>query len=154
MHLGLSLPGIWYQIHQHVKGSLHVTGVLFPGEPVIVAGHNNDIAWGITYLYADDLDLYHEILNPANRQEYRYDGRWLPLKSSPQTIRIKGGDVVHDTLLYTHRGPLVSRFGKVSEAISMRWGGNDYTTSPKEMAEFWDALSRRYAARLKAQTGW
>ena len=127
MHLTLSLPGIWYQIHQNVQGRLNVTGVLFPGEPVVVAGHNEDIAWGITYLYADDLDLYHEKLNPANPFEYKYDGRWLPLKISPQTIRIKGGKEVHDTLLFTHRGPLVSSFGGVSEAISMRWEGNDYS---------------------------
>jgi penicillin amidase len=127
MHLGLNMPGIWYQIHQQVKGKLHVTGVLFPGEPVVVAGHNDDIAWGITYLYADDLDLYHETLNTGKPERYKYDGQWLPLKRSPQTIRIKGGEEVHDTLLFTHRGPLVSRFGEVSEALSMRWGGNDYS---------------------------
>ena len=127
MHLGLNLPGIWYQIHQHVKNGLHVTGVLFPGEPVVVAGHNDDIAWGITYLYADDLDLYHETLNPEDPGKYKYDGQWLPLVRSPQTVRIKGGEVLHDTLLYTHRGPLVARFEGVDEAISMRWGGNDYS---------------------------
>ena len=127
MHLGLNLPGIWYQIHQHVKNGVHVTGVLFPGEPVVVAGHNDDIAWGITYLYADDLDLYHETLRPDDPEKYRYNGQWLPLERSPQTIRIKGGEEVHDTLLFSRRGPLVSRFGEVDEAISMRWGGNDYS---------------------------
>ncbi len=127
MHLGLGLPGIWYRIHQYVKGKLNVTGVLFPGEPVIVAGHNEDIAWGITYLYADDLDLYHEILDGVYPQKYKYDGKWLPLKSVPLTIRVKGGKEVHDTLLFTHRGPLVSRFKGIKEAISMRWEGNDYS---------------------------
>lgn len=127
MHLGLSLPGIWYRIHQHVEGGLHVTGVLFPGEPVVVAGHNERIAWGITYLYADDLDLYREKLNPANPLQYRLDGKWLPLKKMPVTIRVKGGKEVHDTLLFTHRGPLVSRFKGIDEALSMRWEGNDYS---------------------------
>ncbi len=127
MHLGLSLPGIWYQIHQHVEGGLHVTGVLFPGVPVVVAGHNDDIAWGITYLYADDLDLYHETINPDNPFEYRFDGRWRPLQIRPETIRVKGGEEITDTLFFTHRGPIISRFRHIDEALSMRWEGNDYS---------------------------
>jgi penicillin G amidase len=33
-------------------------GVVDPGEPFIVAGHNEKIAWGITNLMVDDIDLF------------------------------------------------------------------------------------------------
>ncbi len=39
MHLGLSSPGIWIQMHMVVPGRLNVTGVAVPGQPFIVAGH-------------------------------------------------------------------------------------------------------------------
>ncbi|RKY55072.1 MAG: hypothetical protein DRP93_04075, partial [Candidatus Neomarinimicrobiota bacterium] len=44
MHLGLWSPGIWYQMHCVVPGKLDVTGVALPGQPYIIAGHNDRIA--------------------------------------------------------------------------------------------------------------
>ena len=46
MHLGFGSPGIWMQMHQVIPGKLNVTGVVVPGEPFVVAGHNEKIAWG------------------------------------------------------------------------------------------------------------
>ncbi len=44
MHLGLFAPGIWYQMHLHVVGKLNVTGLVLPGQPFVIAGHNDSIA--------------------------------------------------------------------------------------------------------------
>ncbi len=66
MHLGLSMPGLWIQIHQVVPGKLNVTGVAVPGEPFVVSGHNESIAWGMTNLAVDDIDLFVEVVNPEN----------------------------------------------------------------------------------------
>ncbi|MBT6766740.1 MAG: penicillin acylase family protein, partial [Prolixibacteraceae bacterium] len=41
MHLGLFAPGIWYQMHQVVEGKLNVTGLVLPGQPFVIAGHND-----------------------------------------------------------------------------------------------------------------
>ncbi len=70
MHLGFSSQGIWYPMHQVIEGSLHVTGIGVPGAPLIVAGHNENIAWGLTNVAVDDIDLYVETLNPDNPNEY------------------------------------------------------------------------------------
>ena len=56
MHLAIFAPGIWYQMHQVVEGKLDVTGVMLPGAPSIVAGHNEHIAWGNTNVMVDDLE--------------------------------------------------------------------------------------------------
>ncbi|MBW6458377.1 MAG: penicillin acylase family protein, partial [FCB group bacterium] len=48
MHLGYFAPGIWYQMHCVVNGKLDVTGVAVPGQPFVICGHNEHIAWGMT----------------------------------------------------------------------------------------------------------
>ena len=46
-------------------------GFTLPGAPLVVIGHNDRIAWGVTNNGADVLDLYIETFNPASSDEYR-----------------------------------------------------------------------------------
>ncbi|GAG02386.1 unnamed protein product, partial [marine sediment metagenome] len=69
MHLGLNAPGIWYQMHHIIEGKMNVTGVGLPCVPLIVAGHNDSIAWGMTNLAVDDIDLYLEKINPEDSNQ-------------------------------------------------------------------------------------
>ncbi len=127
MHLGLNAPGIWYQIHEVIEGQLNVTGLAVPGEPYVIAGHNENIAWGMTNLYVDDIDLYLETINTQDSSQYFFMGEWRPLEIRNEVIKIKGGDSVTKVNRFTHRGPIVSGFKKMDQAISMRWIGNDYS---------------------------
>lgn len=125
MHLGLSSPGIWMQIHQVVPGKLNVTGVVVPGAPFIIAGHNEKIAWGMTNLMVDDVDLYLEQTN-ENKTKYMVDGQWQDIMTVRETIKVKKEDSVEKELKYTHRGPIISSFRDIEDAdITMRWSGND-----------------------------
>ena len=56
-------PPIWYEIGLR-GGGLDVIGFSFPGDPGVVIGHNNYIAWGVTNVDADNTDLYLEKLDP------------------------------------------------------------------------------------------
>ncbi len=126
MHLGLSSPGIWMQMHQVIPGKLNVTGVLVPGEPFIVAGHNEKIAWGMTNLMVDDIDLFAEKLNPANRNQYFFNNEWKDMLVKEEIIKIKGGKADTVRISFTHRGPVVSGFRGVEDAtLSMKWSGYD-----------------------------
>jgi len=127
MHLGLSAPGIWYTMHQVVEGKLNVTGVAVPGQPLVVAGHNEHIAWGMTNVMVDDMDFYYEIINPDNPDEYWFNGEWKPLEVRKEIIKIKGGETVERVNRFTHRGPIVTSTKKMDEEkpISMRWVGNE-----------------------------
>ena len=109
MHLGLSSPGIWMQMHQVIPGKLNVTGILVPGEPFIVAGHNKDIAWGITNLMADGIDLY-QLRTNDNKTQYMLDGKWVNIKTVKENIGIKKQDDRELEIKYTHHGPLISEF--------------------------------------------
>jgi len=128
MHLSFSSPGIWYQIHQSVKGKVNVTGVAVPGQPYVICGHNESIAWGMTNVYVDDIDFYEETINPANSNQYKLNGTWKDLKVVNEKIKTKEGIIVEKEIKYTHRGPIVSSIKKIENAaISMRWLGNEYS---------------------------
>jgi len=125
MHLGLFIPGIWYQMHQVVEGKLNVTGVAIPGEPSIVCGHNEYIAWGMTNVMVDDMDFYLEKVNPTNKLQYQYNGQWKNFTVVKEEIKIKGGETITKEILFTYRGPVVTDFKKMDDVISMRWMGNE-----------------------------
>ena len=123
MHLGYSIPGIWYQMHLIVKGKLNVTGVSIAGTPGIVSGHNDSIAWGMTNVMLDGTDFYIETLN-KDSTKYLLNGKWKNLKIVNEKIATKEGDTVTLPLRYTHRGPIISEFKNIhNKAISMRWIG-------------------------------
>lgn len=128
MHLGLFAPGIWYQLHQTIPGKLNVTGVALPGSPVIVSGHNDRIAWGMTNVMLDDIDFYLESVNPADSNQYKLDGEWRNMKLKNEVIVSKSGKKVEQTLRFTHRGPVISQLkGFTDKTISMHWLGNEFS---------------------------
>ena len=118
MHLSLNAPGIWYQMHQVIEGKLNVTGVALPAAPYIVAGHNEDIGWGMTNVTVDDLDFYLETINPADSNQYLLDGQWQDMRIVKEVIQVKGAEepVVRFNR-FTHRGPVVSEFKGVSDKV-------------------------------------
>ena len=126
MHLGLNVPGIWYQIHIVLEGEYDVTGLAIPGAPGIVAGHNEHIAWGMTNVMLDDMDFYLETINPENNTQYKFNGEWKAMNVQKEIIKTKDGNEFEKEILFTHRGPIISDFKDVKEqAISMRWLGNE-----------------------------
>lgn len=132
IHLDLSAPGIWFQMHQVIPGKLNVTGVAVPGEPVIVAGHNERIAWGMTNLMVDDIDLFSEKINPENNDQYFFEGEWKNMEVKKEIIRIKGGNADTSYIKFTHRGPVISDLRDVRDAaLSMRWSGYDMSNEAK-----------------------
>jgi penicillin G amidase len=125
MHLSLFIPGIWYQVHQTVPGKLNVTGVALPGQPAVVAGHNNDIAWGMTNVMTDDLDFFLEKTDPSKPDQYLYKGEWRKFKVVKEEIAVKGEDPVIKEIRFTHRGPVVSELkSEKKQVISIQWLGN------------------------------
>lgn len=128
MHMALDAPGIWMQMHQVIPGKLNVTGVIVPGQPFIVAGHNEKVAWGMTNFGLDDIDLFAEKINPADSNQYFFNGEWKNMKVRDEIIKIKGGEQNTLKLRFTHRGPIISGMKDVNikdAALSMRWAGYD-----------------------------
>lgn len=126
MHLGFSIPGIWMQMHQVVRGQLNVTGLALPGQPLIIVGHNDSIAWGMTNTYVDNLDFYEERINPADSNQYELDGEWKNFSVVNEEIRSSSGAVFSRSYKYNHRGPVVSENKKVKDKVlTIHWAGDE-----------------------------
>lgn len=133
MHLQLNMaPGVWYQMHQVIPGKLNVSGIVLPGTPFVNVGHNDSIAWGMTYVSVDDIDFYLETINPSDTNQYLLDGEWHNMEIREEIIRIKGEDPVTRINRFTHRGPVISSLRGIDDrVISMRWTGNEYSNEIK-----------------------
>ena len=107
-HLGINMPSIWYEVALR-GGGLDEIGFTFPGEPGIVIGHNDYIAWGVTNVGADNTDLYLESLDPTSHPgQYLYDRAWQPLNVRQQVIHIRGGASKTITIESTIHGPIIN----------------------------------------------
>lgn len=128
MHIGFNMPGIWMQVHQHVEPKgINVTGVAVPGQPFVICGHNDSIAWGMTNTGVDNVDFYEEKVN-EDTTKYMYQNNWYDIEYRDEAIKTKEGDTVNMTLMFTHRGPIVNRFKSYNEkVISMHWAGHEYS---------------------------
>ncbi|MDX6302245.1 MAG: penicillin amidase [Nocardioidaceae bacterium] len=110
-HLGVSLPGIWYQMglhctHLDADCPFDVTGFTFSGLPGVVIGHNQQIAWGFTNLGPDVIDLY---LEKVTGHTYLYAGRQHALRMRQEEIKVLGRDrPFRFTVRATRHGPLLS----------------------------------------------
>ncbi len=126
MHLTLREPDTWYMADLYSPGGngapgFHAAGVTLPGLPLIVAGHNEHVAWGFTALYADVQDLYTEKLDGKGNYEGN-DAQWHPLAVDRETIRVRGGrDVVVD-IESTEHGPLLDPILAAGDPpIALKW---------------------------------
>ncbi|WP_270889276.1 penicillin acylase family protein [Pedococcus sp. 5OH_020] len=109
-HLGVSIPGIWYQVGLHCRAvtsdcPFDVSGYSFSGLPGVVIGHNQSIAWGFTNLDPDVSDFF---LEQVRGNTYLRDGKQTPLTMRTETIKIGGGGEQTMTVRSTVHGPLLS----------------------------------------------
>ncbi len=115
--MSLTIPGIWYQMHQVIPGKLDVSGVAIPGEPFIIMGHNQRIAWGLTTVDVDNIDFYEEKIKDDDSLQYLYNENGKRWKSERKLIYIKGGAKVERENRFTHRGPVISNFKGIPQKV-------------------------------------
>ena len=116
-HLAFSFPSTWYQIHLEAPG-LHAAGVTFPGLPGVILGHNDHIAWGVTNLHFDVMDLYEEKLD-ARSGRYQFQNKLEQARLEREPILIKGEKAADFSQWITRHGPaIVNDNGRV---FTLRW---------------------------------
>jgi penicillin amidase len=119
MHLNHSVPGVWYETDLRAPG-FHAAGVSLPGVPLIVAGHNEHIAWGYTAMYGDTQDLYVERTN--GQGEYWDGSTWRPMERDHETIHVRFGENQDFDVLRTNHGPVITPLAPhESRTIALRW---------------------------------
>jgi penicillin amidase/acyl-homoserine-lactone acylase len=101
----------WYEAVLQSDEGWHVAGGFFPGTPFMLHGHNEHLGWANTVNDPDLADVYRLIINPANDNQYKLDGKWRDFEKSDAAIRVKlfGPLIwtVHRDVLYSAQGPVL-----------------------------------------------
>ncbi|OZG70434.1 peptidase S45 [Hahella sp. CCB-MM4] len=109
MHLGLSLPGIWYKAkleYGEQNEQRQLTGVTLPGVPFMVSGYNGHVAWGLTNSYVDTFDW---IKLPSSQNSF---------KEHNETLFVNHGKPEELTVRESEWGPAV--YTPLGD-MAMRW---------------------------------
>jgi len=129
-HLGLDLPGTWYEVHQVVNGQV-AHGFSIPGAPFIISGFTDKVAWGMTNATWDLTEFYKLEVND-NRQ-YRLDGEWENLVPREVQFPVKDKGMASFVYYDTHFGPLDSVKG---DFLATQWVAQNFESN--ELRAFLD----------------
>ncbi|MGH6872728.1 MAG: penicillin acylase family protein, partial [Rhizomicrobium sp.] len=104
-------PVSWYEAVLQSDEGWHVAGGFFPGTPFMLHGHNEHLGWANTVNDPDLADVYRLVINPANDNQYRLDGKWRDFTKEDAAIRVKlfGPLIwtVHRDVLFSVHGPVL-----------------------------------------------
>ncbi|MGJ0490297.1 penicillin acylase family protein [Methylobacter sp.] len=123
MHLGISVPNIWYRAEMDY-GTGRTAGVTLPGAPVFIAGGNDRLAWGGTNLTGDFLDLVSLEINPENPDQYRVGDKWQRFEQANEIISIKEAEALQVTVRRSIWGP-VALEPLLGKPVAVHWSALD-----------------------------
>jgi len=104
-HLNLNLPSIWYAIQLNAPG-INALGVSLPGDPGIIIGCTDSIAWSLTNAQRDLVDWFKISFQDDTRNKYLLDNQWVDTEKVIEVFNVRDKPVFRDTVLYTHWGPI------------------------------------------------
>ena len=108
MHLALGIPSLWYEVHLHAP-DFHVSGVSLPGLPLVLVGHNERLAWGMTLAFTDAEDLFIEQIDSHDPPRYLYQDEWIEAEIIAEEIKVKSVlEPFTERVVVTRHGPVIS----------------------------------------------
>ncbi len=129
-HLPMQMPSLWYEAHL-ITPEWQAAGVTLPGVPLVVIGHNQDLAWGVTNAFVDTQDLYIEQFDAHDPTRYRVNDGWETAQVTREEIRVKGRAQPHSVdVTITRHGPVMDDWqihtGDAQPLrLALRWVGHD-----------------------------
>ncbi len=118
-HLRPAIPTLFHVAHVS-GGDLDVIGAGVPGLPGVIAGHNRDVAWGLTAGMADVSDCYLTSLDPGDPGRYRTPDGWARGRVRIERIAVRDGATVEERVLETRHGPVIGPALDGERAIALR----------------------------------
>ncbi|MCG6862609.1 MAG: penicillin acylase family protein [Chromatiaceae bacterium] len=107
-HLAPSLPGLWYELEM-LAPDYHVAGASLPGVPLVLIGHNDDLAWGFTTAMADTQDIFVERLTEDGGSVATPRGGTEQIQTRTEEINVRGkSDPIRIEIRSTAHGPIIN----------------------------------------------
>jgi penicillin amidase len=127
-HRQVTLPAWRYVIHLNAPG-WNVAGATEPGLPGVIRGHNGKVSWGRTATGTDEADVFIETLNPANPNEVLWNGRWEPLRTVTEVIKVKGRQPELMDVKISRHGPIFYVDARNNLAYALKSSLNEQGTA-------------------------
>ncbi|HKG14775.1 MAG TPA: penicillin acylase family protein, partial [Pyrinomonadaceae bacterium] len=123
MHTGLNAPNLWYRARLRFEG-VDLSGVIIPGIPMILAGSNTHVAWGLTNMLGACLELVQLEVDPERPDHYLTPDGWRPFEVINESIKRKRGDFVEVEVKQTVWGPVLEK-RLMGRQVALRWTALD-----------------------------
>jgi penicillin amidase len=134
-HLALATPGPFHIVHLFVPGALNAIGASVAGLPIIASGRNERVAWGVTALSADVVDVIADSLSADGRRVLGHAALDAPADDRIVTLpfdlrfRVLGLGLPVPPFVqarrYSPHGPVLVWDPKRRLALSARWTALD-----------------------------
>ena len=105
-HLPFSAPSVWMLARLSLSSG-DVIGGTIPGAPVLPVGRSESLAWGLTYAFVDNQDLYFERIDPDDEDFYMAPDGKEKFQIFIESIKVNGRDPVSMELRWTENGPVL-----------------------------------------------
>ena len=118
------IPTTWYPTGI-ITPEYRMVGTGIPGSPGFYNLRTNYIAIGLTNSYIDCQDVYVEILDPKNPENYLEGAKSIPFTIIMETFKIRdkkessGYREIQYPVMLTKRGPVIFKSDKI--AMTLRW---------------------------------
>jgi acyl-homoserine-lactone acylase len=145
-HLGWYGPFRFYEVRLY-GGEIEFSGMAIVGLPLPSLGHNRYCSIAMTTGGPDTSDCYVEEINPANRRQYRYDGKWIDMTVRTEIIRVKERPKVSEKKFEideTRHGPIVARRGNKAYCLKI-----PYYDQAKLLEQFYRMDTAKNLAEMK-----
>ncbi|MFC4312788.1 penicillin acylase family protein [Steroidobacter flavus] len=151
-------PERWFEAQLTVPGKLNVYGGGLLGVPVVLFGHNDNVAWSHTLATPRRFTVYQLKLVPGSATSYLYDGKPRAMTSRTVTVDVRGADGKLEkrshTFWETHYGTVLqsAEFGWSSDtayavrdvAMNFRWLNQQLEMNRAQSVEQLDEAGRKY----------
>lgn len=99
----------WWEAHINSEEGWNIMGGLFPGGASIFVGTNTKLGWAHTFNYHNFGDVYKLEINPEDKYQYKYDGKWHDFYVKKVKLKVKIAGIP----LPVKRKVLVCEYGPV-----------------------------------------
>lgn len=123
MHTELGVPNLWYRARLCYEGG-DLSGVTLPGIPLVLAGSNTHVAWGLTNMLGACLDLVTLEMDPERPDHYMTPEGWRQFGLRNEPVRLKRGDIIDVEVKTTIWGPVLEK-KLMGEPVALRWTALD-----------------------------
>lgn len=155
MHLGLRVPNVWYRARLIVPGGREardLVGVTIPGLPLLLAGSNRQVAWGLTNSYGDWTDLVLVEPDPADSKRYLGVSGSRPYELRREVIQVKDDVPVTVDTRWTEWGPIVLE-DAAGRQLALAWTAHRPEATNLGMLELEQARSVQQALDVANRSG-